>query len=435
MAGLLKQTFDKEALGAKGPTVDVPTPEKVDAKTPDLDKVSKPLKPKKAIYKRWWFWTLAVLLLLVVGVRIALNPMARHFTQKGLDGITGYKGTFTDVKVSIIPLSYTITDLKLVQDGENPEEPMTYIKEVKAGVIGRKLFKGQIVAVAGVYKSKYFIKVGETKPPPEAVEAAKKAKKELEKNDFDISATLDKVIPLRVDRIEMRDSEIVLIDATDPKRPRFWVDDIELVVDNIVTRKKLDENVPMSLTMRAVVQRTGILKVMATADLLTGDKPAFTGQAQLSGLKLESLYAWAAAKAGVSPKGNLDAFINFSSAKNVLSGSVKVMIKDAHVEPATKNIGDAAKAKIANLAISVLSDRVEGRDAIATTLPLKGTLTNPDPQIWPTILGVVRNAFVQGLDWGFSDLPQKTADKEQGPLEQAKEGLDKKESGPKAQPK
>ena len=111
------------------------------------------------------------------------------------------------------------------------------------------------------------------------------------------------------------------------------------------------------------------------------------------------------------------------------------MIRNAVVKPSDEKIGDAMKAKLANIAIKVLSDRVEGRNAIATTLPIKGALTNPDPQVWPTILGVVRNAFVQGLDWGFSDLPKPTADKKEGALEQAGKALSKDEDAPKAQPR
>lgn len=391
-------------------------------------------KNQRPIYKRWWFWVLAVLLLLVVGVRIALNPVAAHFTQKGLDGLTGFKGTFTSVSVSLFPPRYLITDLKLIQDGTDPKEPLVYIRELEATALGRKLLKGDVVVIASVRQGKFFIKAGETVAPPEAKEAAEKVVKEVKKDDFDLSKTLSKVFPMRVDRVEMRDSELVLIDATDPKAPRFWVNDIELVMDNLVTRKSLDENAPLTLTMRAVVQRTGILKAMATADVLDEGKPSFTGQAQLTGLRLESLYSWAAAKTGTSPKGKLDSFINFNSAKGKLDGSVKVLVQDVEIRPATKEPSDAIKAKLSTMVLKVLSDRVGGREAVGTTLPIKGNLTAPDAQVWPTILGVIRNAFVQAIDWGFGDLPLETAGKKENPIEQAAKGLDKKEDGPKAQP-
>lgn len=84
--------------------------------------------------------------------------------------------------------------------------------------------------------------------------------------------------------------------------------------------------------------------------------------------------------------------------------------------------------------MKVLSDRVEGREAIATVLPLRGTIEKVDAQIWPTILGVIRNAFVQALDFGFGDLPRATAPTKEGALPQLGKALDKTESAPKAQP-
>lgn len=393
-----------------------------------------PRHRRKPLVKRVWFWLVLVAVALVIAVRIALNPLAAHFTQRGLDSITGYHGSFGSVAVSVVPPRYRVTDLKLIQDGDEHQEPAVYVKTLDAGLVGRKLFKGQLVASASLQDAKFVVKVGQTKVPPEAKEAADKAKREVQKDNLDLSKTLSKVVPLRADRIELRQGEVVMIDATDPKLPRLWVNDIELVLDNLATRRRLDENVPLSLTLRGVVQRTGVLKVMAAADVLADDKPAFTGQAQLSGLKLESLYEWAAAKAGVSPHGTLDAFVNFNSAKGALSGNVKVMVREAKLEPATDKVGDELKAKIGTMALKVLSDRVEGREAVGATLPIRGQLQSPDAQVWPTVLSVVRNAFVDAIDWGFRDLPTPTAPERQGLLKQAAEGLDKKEPGPKAQP-
>jgi hypothetical protein len=377
----------------------------------------------------------AILLVIVVGVRLALNPIAAHFTQKGLDSLEGYQGTFDKVSVGLFPPSYKITDLKLTQQGTKPEEPLAYVKTLKASLIGRKLLKGQLVAVATADHAKFIVKFGVTEPPKPKTTKKDEGDKEQTEDPFNLQAALNKVIPLRADRIELRDSELVLIDATEARRPRFWVNDIEMVIDNLVTRKNLDRNAPQVLTLRAMVERTGILKVLATANVIEDKRPAVNGQAQLTGLMLESLHAWSAAKAGVSAKGTFDAFANFSSADGKVSGAVKVMVKEPDLKPATEKAGDAVKAAIGRMALKVLSDRVEGREAVATTLPIKGSLTEPGPQVWPAVLNLVRNAFVQGLDWGFSDLPPETAKKKQDPLTQTKEGLDKKEEGAKAQPR
>ena len=70
----------------------------------------------------------------------------------------------------------------------------------------------------------------------------------------------------------------------------------------------------------------------------------------------------------------------------------------------------------------------------AVTIPIKGKLTDPDIQLWPTVLGVIRNAFVQGLASGFANVPPPTAEKKEGPVVQAKNALTKDKGPPKAQP-
>lgn len=387
----------------------------------------------KPFYRFKAFWVVLGILALVIGVRLALDPLAARYSQKGFDSFTGYDGSFTKVRVSLLPPAYTIEGLKLQQEGHEGSEPVVYVKHLTGRVILRDLLKLRVVATVTAANAKVAVKAGATKVPPEGKEAAEKLEKEVEQHDLDLGEMLHKIIPLRANRIEVRDSELVITDVTEPKVPALWVSDVQLAIENLVTRRQLDQNVPLNLTMRAVVAKTGTLKVMATGDLLA-DKPAFSGQAQLSNLQLQSLWAWTEAKAGVGASGTLNAFVNFNSAEGKVSGDAKVIIRDPQVGPATDKMGDSMKAKLANMAISVLANKEDGRKTIGTTLPVKGTLTEPSPQLWPAILGVVRNAFVDSIEWGFSDLPTPTSS-EKGPFKQAVEALDKKNDAPKAQPR
>ncbi|MDP3231512.1 MAG: DUF748 domain-containing protein [Myxococcales bacterium] len=384
-------------------------------------------------YRQRWLWVLLAVTLVVVGVRIALNPVATALLHRALADVDGYEATFDPVQVSIIPLAMTVPNLVVVQDDAKGIEPIVRVPHLEARLRWRKLLRGQVVASASLERAKFVITFGVSKVTPQLEEAARKGVEEIKKNEFNFGAILEKVIPLRVDRIELKDCEFLLTDATDGALPQFWVSEVQLVVDNLVTRKSLDEDVPLMLTMRALVAKTGVLKVLATANL-HAEKPAFTGQAQLDGLRLESLYSWTKAKAGLAVKGDLNVFVNFNSAEGKLNGDVKVIARNIEVDAATGKLTDELKATIATLAVKVLSDRVEGREAIATVLPLRGTIEKVDAQIWPTILGVIRNAFVQALDFGFGDLPRATAPTKEGALPQLGKALDKDESAPKAQP-
>jgi hypothetical protein len=92
------------------------------------------------------------------------------------------------------------------------------------------------------------------------------------------------------------------------------------------------------------------------------------------------------------------------------------------------------KAWFADKAVELASDRIPERKAVATVIPLRGTLDDPHVQVMPAVMGVIRNAFVAGLASGFSYLPPPVAEKPRGVLGQASDALKKRPGPPPAQP-
>jgi hypothetical protein len=162
----------------------------------------------------------------------------------------------------------------------------------------------------------------------------------------------------------------------------------------------------------------------------------FAGQVRLQDLKLKELYEYVALKAGVQiPKGTFDLFAEFTCKRGVLTGGIKPVLKNAEITAAEPGLGAKIKAALIDTAVDIFSDRVPGRNAVATIIPIHGDLHKPDFQLWPTILAVVRNAFVEGLSASLSNLPPPQAEKNEGILRQARRTLSKGKHPPvKAQP-
>src|SRR5262249_26011611 len=116
-----------------------------------------------------------------------------------------------------------------------------------------------------------------------------------------------------------------------------------------------------------------------------------------------------------------------------LNGNIKPVLTDVDVESTDKNLGKDIIAKMGDATLRLLSEDTTGEHKVATVLPIRGKITNPKAEIAPTVIGVFRNAFVEGLGAGFANLPLPTAAKKQGVIEQAVKGLEKKQT-PKAQP-
>jgi hypothetical protein len=115
--------------------------------------------------------------------------------------------------------------------------------------------------------------------------------------------------------------------------------------------------------------------------------------------------------------------MRFQSDDGRLSGGVRPVLNNPSTEPVKPGLGPKLKALLADATLNIFKDDVPGRHAVATTIPIEGRLDSPDLQLVPTILGVVRNAFVRGVSDSLHGLPPPKAKERQSTLEQARSTL------------
>jgi len=370
----------------------------------------------------------AVLVALVVAIRLLIDPIATHYTRKGLNDAEGISGDFQRVHVTVFPPGYEIWRIKVMEEpGGSERHPLFYAERVGVSVDWRALLHARLAARARLDEPKITIS--------KRAEAAKeKVKKEAPATIPDVEAALRKVIPARVQRIEVRDGEVLYRDPTAPRHPQIWLHALELSAENLATREELAGGRPATVNASAKLGKSGDVTMFVSANPFAKSLE-FAGEVSLKGWKVAELFDLIQPATKVqTPEGTLDVFVEFRAKGGELTGGVKPVMKNVRVRPTEDDFGNRLKAWVADKGLRLFSDRVPDRNAVATVVPIKGKLTDPDIQLWPTILGVIRNAFVEGISSGFSHLPPPTADKKEGVLEQAKEALDKDEGPPEAQP-
>ena len=370
-------------------------------------------------------WAAIALFALMVIIRVVLDPIATIATRKGLEKMEGMRGDFQRVHVTVFGPGYTINRLKLIQDpGGDWQAPLFYAESVHMGVDWRQLLHGRLVGSARIVEPKITVLAG----------APEKAKPKTEAKAPDLSAQLAKITPLKVDRVEILRGELLLRDMGEAQHPELWVHKLELAAENLPTRKSLAGGRPATVTARGVAGKSGQLDLFVSADPFASPL-AMAGRFELRGLRVAELYDFIEPKTKLQTRnGTFDLFAEFKVKDGRIDGGVKPVLKNVDVRPADSGLWDRLKAWLADEAVKIASDRVPERNAVATTIPIQGRLTNPDIQMWPAILGVVRNAFVAGLSSGFARLPPAKADEKQSPLTQAKEAVTKDNGPPKAQP-
>jgi hypothetical protein len=296
--------------------------------------------------------------------------------------------------------------------GARTEAERTHVLEAQwteVEVKGRKEGDAVVSAIKLVQPK---IRILHAAPPPEEPASAQKKKEPPARPSevVDLNELLHKITPLDVDHIDILDGQVAFVDTSRQERPELWLHDLQLSVENLTNRVRLTEGRPVLLTASATLAQSGAVSILITADPFEKGL-TFSGRAAIVGLETAELYRFIKPATKLqAPEGTIDLFVEFDCRNGQLTGGVKPVLKNVKIRPDDKGFFTAIKAWVTDVAVKLFSDRVKDRNAVATVIPIKGTLTGPDVDLWPTIFGVLRNAFVEGLTSGYAYLPPKTGE-------------------------
>jgi uncharacterized protein YhdP len=357
--------------------------------------------------------TLAIVAAVLVLIRLLIDPVATHFTRKALDDADAIRGDFLRVHVTVFPPGYEIRRIKLIEHpGGDWKRPLFYAERVAIRVDWRELMHARLAARVRLDRPK--------------IDITKRTEKEEAKAAGipDVHAALQRATPLRIDRIDVRGGELVYRDLTAPRQRELWLHAIRLEVTNLATRRELAKGRRVSVDGRATLGRSGAVTMEGTADPFAR-KLAFAGKFAVEGWKVAELYDLIEPATDLqTPEGTLDVFAEFKATDGEITGGVKPVLKNVKVRPTDDDFGSKLKAWLADEGFHLFSEkRPEGR-AVATVVPIKGRLDDPDVQLWPAVVGVIRNAFVEGVSSGFADLPPPGREQAAGKDRATEEGVE-----------
>ncbi len=361
---------------------------------------------------------LAILAFLVVAGGLVLDPLATHLTRKELARGEHFTGHFRDVELTLLPFTYTLEGLTLYsRPVQEDEEPYLRLERLVADISWSQLVRGHLVMDVFLDHPKLTVVGGkktEKIAKKQAEEAAERPEEQRSK--------------FRVDELRVRNGEVLHVDSRLPGNPELWVHRVNATVTHYSPSGPPDSKTTVRAT--GILQRSGRITVELDAYPLA-KRPTFTGTAKVERQRLVELYELVAPSTGLSPvRGTLDVYILVDAKDGEVRGGVKPVVQNAEIEQAEPGLGTKLKEILADASLSLFDDEA-GR--VATLIPIRGSIKSPEAHLWPTVLGVLRNAFVEGVQRGFSDLPVPQAREEQNPFAQLRDALDR-QRGVKAQP-
>lgn len=324
---------------------------------------------------------------LVVVIRLILPYVVLHYANKSLAGMKGYYGHIEDIDLAIILGAYKIDSIYInkLDSTSNKQTPFFGAKEIDLSVEWKALFHGSIVGELVFEEPSLRFTKDKAEPS------------EVKKDSAQFDKILDDFMPLRVNRVEINRGKLQYIDEfSSPKV------DIALTEANI-----------LALNLRNSYDSAALLpaRVSATANVYEGDmtfnmklnplaeEPTFDMNAELKNTNLVLLndFFQAYAKIDVN-KGVFGLYTEVAAKQGKFTGYVKPVIKDLDVlgkEDRQDNVFRKLWEGLAGTVGEIFEN--QKRDQVATKVPFKGDLKNPDTNVWYAVSRVLQNAFIQAI--------------------------------------
>lgn len=336
------------------------------------------------------FWVLSSLLVVLVVARVALPHVVERYVNRTLAGLDGYTGRVEDVDISLWRGAYQIEGLRIDKTEGKTRVPYFRARQIDLSVAWDALLRGSIVAELAL-----------DAPELNFVTASKEATEQTEPAS-NWQETVQDLVPFRIERFSITDGEVHYRDFGSDPQVNIYLQHLDGVVRNLTNSEDLGGDLFARFDVRGEAMRSGRFRLEGSVDPYA-EEPTFELKAQLQDLAVTELNDFLKAYGKFDAEsGTFSLDAELSASKGAFRGYAKPFVRDLEVA----DFGDDDKnffTKVWEGVVEVTSDVLEDRprDTIATRVPLRGRLEEPTADVWATIGGLLRNAFIESLRRGL----------------------------------
>jgi hypothetical protein len=336
------------------------------------------------------FWVLSSLVLVLVVARVALPHVVERYVNRTLADLDGFTGRVEDVDISLWRGAYQIEGVRIDKTEGRTRVPYFRARQVDLSIAWDALLRGSVVA-----------EIALDAPELNFVTASRKASEQTEPAS-NWQETVRDLVPFQIERFSVTNGEVHYRDFGSDPAVDIYLQGLDGVVRNLTNSEDLGGDLFARFEVRGQAMRSGSFRLEGSVNPYA-EEPSFELQAQLQDLALTELNDFLRAYGKFDAEsGTFSLDSELSASDGAFRGYAKPFVRDLEVA----DFSDRDKnflTKTWEGVVEVTSDLLEdqARDTIATRIPLSGRLEEPSADVWATIGGLLRNAFIQSLRRGL----------------------------------
>ncbi|MBX2987184.1 MAG: YihY family inner membrane protein [Bdellovibrionaceae bacterium] len=338
-------------------------------------------------FKRSQKVLIALILLLIIARAVLPGVIKDQINLYLARNIDGYHGSIDDFDLSLYRGAYQIQGLKFVKNGQE-KTPLLEVRDIDLSVAWRALFRGRILADLVIDGARLNI-----------IDSADGSKRQTGAEEKDWKDVFFTLLPIRVERLQIRDSEIHLLNFDLKETPLdVKLMAINLNASNIHNSLKEKDPLPTPVRATALFQGKAALNIEGRVNVLSKDL-RFDLDGRLEEFPLTELNPLLLAYFPFTvTSGTLTLAAEAATRNGQLVGYVKPALRDIDVissretYPTLRRVGFEVVMALGNLIL-----RNGQTVTVATKLSFEGPLKSPSFAVGEAFWKSVQNAFGQPI--------------------------------------
>ena len=332
---------------------------------------------------------IAVLVLLVVA-RLLLPYFVLRYVNKTLADMGDYTGHVEDIDIALLRGAYQIDTLTIKKVNGTVKEPFVSIPRSDLSVEWKSLFKGKLVGEVECYEPELNFSFSDNESTRQTGEGA------------DWTQVVKDLLPIQINRFAVINGRVELLKLFTSADAGLSLEKVNGELRNIRNVEEKSGKLPSPVWLTGDVPGYGGTMRFNANMYLLKEIPDFNYDLKFTDLQLAKLNPIVREYANVDfEKGTMSLFSEMAMNDGRLNGYLKPLTKDMTIfrlkEPGEKRtVGRFFTELLAEAGSEVLEN--QKRDQVATRVPLTGSIENIDTPMWPTLFGVLRNAYVQAFE-------------------------------------
>ncbi|PZW37912.1 uncharacterized protein DUF748 [Mesonia algae] len=351
--------------------------------------MSKVQKRKK--YKKKRYILPITIIVLLIAFRIYLPTLVKNYMNDVLADIPGYYGQVEDVDISLWRGAYQLNGLYLNKKTAQSEVPFLNFPETNISIEWRALLKGKIVSEIEMHS-------------PEVIyvfEDQEKTPTEGEPDVEDWTKALTDIVPLDINNFQVYNGKLAFVQLQANPNIDLFINDLRLSAKNLRNVKQENKVLPSPIIATGTSIGNGKLNLDGKINLIK-EIPDMDISLSLKEADATALNDLTNFYAGLDfESGSVGVFTEIAIADGYLKGYIKPLLTNTKLIGKEDGFLETLWEGFVGVFKFILKN--QGTDTVATKVPIEGDLSQVGSKVFPTVLNIFKNAWIQAFTGNVDD--------------------------------